>query len=265
MDGGGFDFDGGTQHSIMQYNYSHDNDGEGFVVANGIAGSGPNTNNVVRFNISQNDGQRNPYGGIIVAYGEVDNADIYNNTVYTGPNAAGRHESAFAVQDDAIPVHVHVRNNIFQTWGGAYLVSVAIPGTDLQIQGNLYWTNGDPLRFEWQYTPYTGISAVRAVAPTFEKVGSTAVEIIHDPSLVALGWGDTIGDGDSLEAGLGVYQAQASTPTSLNPFSMGVVWDPNRFANDSFMNRYFNADATDLFGNSFGDRPVWRVGADQGW
>ena len=29
-DGGGFDLDGGVTHSIMQHNYSHDNDGAGY-------------------------------------------------------------------------------------------------------------------------------------------------------------------------------------------------------------------------------------------
>jgi hypothetical protein len=32
-DGGGFDLDGGVTNSVMQYNYSHDNDGAGFLIA----------------------------------------------------------------------------------------------------------------------------------------------------------------------------------------------------------------------------------------
>jgi hypothetical protein len=265
MDSGGFDFDGGTQYSIMQYNYAHDNYGEGFLLCNDVPNSGPNTGNVLRFNISQNDGRRNPYGGIILSHGTINNADIYNNTVYVGPNSTGQHVSAFAIQDDAVPNSVHVRNNIFETYGGAYLVSVAIPGTDLQIQSNLYWTNnGDPFRWEWRFTPYSSLSALRAAAPTFEKVGSTAVEIIADPNLVALGWAGTVGEGDALASGLSMYQAQRGTPMGLNQFSRGVVWDPYGYSVDPFMNRYFNADATDFFGNSFGNRTTWRVGADQG-
>ena len=33
MDGVGFDFDGGVTNSVMQYNYSHDNDAAGFLRA----------------------------------------------------------------------------------------------------------------------------------------------------------------------------------------------------------------------------------------
>ncbi len=56
-DGGGFDFDQNTTNSLMQYNYSHDNDGVGYLVfaAAGVPASG----NVLRYNISQNDGRKN--------------------------------------------------------------------------------------------------------------------------------------------------------------------------------------------------------------
>ena len=32
VDGGGFDFDGGVTNSILQYNYSHDNHGSGYLI-----------------------------------------------------------------------------------------------------------------------------------------------------------------------------------------------------------------------------------------
>jgi hypothetical protein len=268
LDSGGFDFDGGTNQSVMQYNYAHDNDGQGFVFSDFIPSSGPNTNNVLRYNVSQNDGRRNPYGGIILTHGTIDTADIYNNSVYVGPNSTGRHVSAFSIQDDAVPTHVHVRNNVFETWGGAFLVSVAIPGTDLQIQSNLYWTsNNDPFRWEWQFTPYStldGPTGLRSVAPTFERVGTVAVQMIVDPHLVAIGWAGTIGNADALQTGLNPYSLQSTAPAGLNEESLGVAWDPHGFATDSFLSHYFSADPMDMFGHRYGQRTIWSIGADQG-
>ena len=50
-------------NSVMQYNYSHDNDGAGYGLYQGST-SAPWSNNVVRYNISQNDGRKNGYGAI---------------------------------------------------------------------------------------------------------------------------------------------------------------------------------------------------------
>jgi hypothetical protein len=80
-DGGGFDLDGGVTNSFMQYNYSHGNKGAGFGIYQ-YATPLPFSNNVVRYNISQND-----IGGGITLWGQdassvVTNTAIYNNTVY---------------------------------------------------------------------------------------------------------------------------------------------------------------------------------------
>ncbi len=64
-DGGGFDLDRNVSNSIMQYNYSHDNDGAGYLLCH-IVNNQNFTNNIVRYNISQNDGKKNSYGGIRV-------------------------------------------------------------------------------------------------------------------------------------------------------------------------------------------------------
>jgi len=62
-DGGGFDLDSGTSNSILQYNYSHANDGAGFMLAHGRTDR-LHAGNIVRYNVSQNDGRKNKYGGI---------------------------------------------------------------------------------------------------------------------------------------------------------------------------------------------------------
>src|SRR5262249_43387923 len=87
-DGGGFDFDGGVSESIMQYNYSAENDGPGFMVFDFGAAPFRIADNIVRFNISENDGRKNGYAGIHVkSVGEpIERLNVYHNTVFTGPS-----------------------------------------------------------------------------------------------------------------------------------------------------------------------------------
>ena len=125
-DGGGFDIDGGSSDCIIQYNYSHDNEGAGILLAE-YGAILPFTNNIVRFNISQNDGRKNSYGAISIwgvdSVYRVRNSFIYNNTVYL--NAASRiNGTPAAIKFDGPNLSgVFIANNIFAVTGGALLVS----------------------------------------------------------------------------------------------------------------------------------------------
>lgn len=90
-DGGGFDLDGGVTHSLVQYNYSYNNDGAGYLVWHYWGAAHPLAHNVIRYNLSINDGRKNRYGGIHLGagHGRVDDIMVYNNTVYTSAAAGG--------------------------------------------------------------------------------------------------------------------------------------------------------------------------------
>lgn len=83
-DGEGFDSDWNSRGTIIQYNYSHDNDGGFLLIC--ADGSQPaeasigNIGTIVRYNISVNDRTR----GINLS-GPVKDSQIYNNTIYVGP------------------------------------------------------------------------------------------------------------------------------------------------------------------------------------
>jgi hypothetical protein len=91
-DGMAYDVDYGTRGTIMQYNYSHDNQG-GFMLM-----CSPSTSYcdrfIIRYNISQNDGiSRSAYaypgagyreGATFTVGGQATNGLIYNNTIYIG-------------------------------------------------------------------------------------------------------------------------------------------------------------------------------------
>lgn len=75
-DGMAWDADFGTDGTVYQYNYSHDNQG-GMAMFCGCGGNGSSTTNATfRYNISQNDG-----GQVLRDAGE-SNGRFYNNTVY---------------------------------------------------------------------------------------------------------------------------------------------------------------------------------------
>jgi len=91
-DGGGFDLDGGVTNSVMQFNYAHDNDGAGYLLCQ-YAGASLWSGNIVRHNVSINDGRKNGYAGIhVVNIGSgLEDAKIHDNVVSmeARPDGAG--------------------------------------------------------------------------------------------------------------------------------------------------------------------------------
>lgn len=65
LDGGGFDFDGGITNSLMQYNLAMDNEGAGYGLFQ-FGGATEWSNNIMRYNVSINDGIKNSKAGIYV-------------------------------------------------------------------------------------------------------------------------------------------------------------------------------------------------------
>jgi len=106
LDGQSFDSDRHCHNTTFQYNYSHDNDG-GFLLIMGD----DNSNNTVRYNISQNDDAR-----IFQFGGPTRDNKIYNNTIYIRKGM-----SVLAVQLayylGDYPINTHFYNNIFYADG----------------------------------------------------------------------------------------------------------------------------------------------------
>ncbi|MEA2709452.1 MAG: hypothetical protein QOF78_2053 [Phycisphaerales bacterium] len=151
-DGGGFDLDGGVTNSVMQYNYSHANDGAGFLLAQ-FSGAKTFTGNVIRYNVSQNDGRKNGYGGIH-AFGPIQDTLVYNNTVFMGPAAKNqpdtRNEASAAVRfRDGSTKDIAFYNNLFVLQGASGDPSffdpamLSLSSADEQsFSNNNYWRIG---------------------------------------------------------------------------------------------------------------------------
>lgn len=81
-DGGGFDFDGGITNSIIQYCVSYENQGSGYCLFQ-YAGASPWYNNIIRYNISENDGTVSASkAGIYVWNSSEDASQFYDCSFY---------------------------------------------------------------------------------------------------------------------------------------------------------------------------------------
>ena len=140
-DGAGFDLDGGVRNSVVQYNHSHDNDGAGYLLAQ-FEGARPFYGNVLRYNLSVNDGRRNRYGGIHLwstgANGGITDTTFYANRVYMAQSANGN-PAAVDCSSKGIR-NIRLYNNRFQTDGKTVLVR-GETNRNAIFEGNNFGTN----------------------------------------------------------------------------------------------------------------------------
>lgn len=176
-DGGGFDFDGGVTNSVMQYNLSYNNVGCGYLLCQ-YGGAAPWKNNIVRYNISVNDGSKNFQAGIGLWLGDqgIGDASIYNNTIVNPVHAV-------ATLGD-LPRFVY-RNNIFLV-GGDILHG---PFTKSRFENNLFWSTGGGAVYRDEKTVYATLSQW-AEATEQEQAAGKLVGWYIDPrvTLPPSGW-----------------------------------------------------------------------------
>lgn len=202
-DGGGFDFDGGVTNSVMQYNYSHDNDGSGYLVWMYEGSPHVFRGNVVRYNISENDGRKHGYGAIHCG-GDISHCDIYNNTIYIAPAPSGTPKGIVAAG-----ANMRFCNNLVVATGGLPLIAGEdSPG--LIVAGNSYWSGDGPFRIEWGGKSYHSLDAWRA-ATGQERAGGEDTGVTADPKLTDAGNGGTLDDADRLEA-VTAYRLRPGSP-----------------------------------------------------
>jgi hypothetical protein len=214
-DGGGFSLDQGTSNSLLQYNYSHDNAGAGLLLAHrpdDLAHSG----NVVRYNVSHNDGRRNNFASLHV-WGRIRNAEIYNNTVYVKYVSTGSPRAVY-IKNTSIETHdvqhLHIRNNIFVTTSSAKLVEVSASqldgAVDLRFENNAYFSSGATPKYVWGATTYTSLASWR-LATGQEQIGGVAFGYEGDPMLEGPGSAGTIGDAAGLNR-IEAYRLRGGSP-----------------------------------------------------
>jgi hypothetical protein len=113
-DGGGFDFDGGTTNSIIEYCQSYNNDGAGYMIYNFNWNNIQNSGNTIRYSTSQNDAIQ---GMQAIVFGS-SGIPLSNNVVYgtTIINTDGREGTMY----NGTYTGVAFTNNIWMTAGPLY-------------------------------------------------------------------------------------------------------------------------------------------------
>jgi len=161
-DGGGFDLDGGMTDSVIQYCYSHENQGYGYLLAQ-FNGARPFSGNSIRYNISQNDGRADNEGAINVwdYYGgsQLQNTQVYNNTIFIQPALQGTPAAVKFLSP--VASSVCFRNNLFITTGGVRLVWAEGFRVGGAFQQNDYWPSGGTFQIQWGATTYGSLRAWR--------------------------------------------------------------------------------------------------------
>ncbi len=249
-DGAGFDLDGGVTNSILQYNYSHDNDGAGYLLGQ-YANARPWGNNTMRYNIGQNDGITNE-GGIDVFKGPgttMNGANIYNNTIYISPQAANSSESAVYFTNWFTGINnIAFYNNIFYSTGGVPFVGIPT-GYSAFFAGNIYWSSGSPFSLFYQGIDYSSLSSWRTATGN-ELIGGSNTGINSDPLLTNPGSGGTIGFGNNL--------------TTLNAYKINNSSSPaNNAALDLLSLFSINPGNTDFWGTILPGGNANGIGANQ--
>jgi hypothetical protein len=138
-DGGGFGLDGGVTDSVLQYNYSHGNDGAGYGLFQ-YENAFPWFGNRVRYNLSFNDGQKNGFAGIQIwngGSGLLAEAQIHDNIVVVigASGQAPPHALSFKTESSTFSVH----HNTFIALGEAGLLRIASAQRDLSFAANRCW------------------------------------------------------------------------------------------------------------------------------
>jgi Right handed beta helix region len=178
-DGDGFDLDGGSIECVLQYNYSHDNDGAGILVYTYPYAPLADRNNIVRYNICENDAVKlGEYGAIHVGndgHG-MSGVEIYNNTFISGRSART------VVSLHGKDIRVAFRNNLILAPATCPLVTIDHDSVEKIFEGNLYWAGGGP--FKIKTTGANTCDSLEAWRRTGkETIGGKAVGLFADPRL----------------------------------------------------------------------------------
>jgi hypothetical protein len=203
-----------------------------------------NVNNTIRFNVSENDGRGGRYGAIGLFYG-VEDAKIYNNTVYLSPTASGGIPSGAAYLEFWTGSDVLFANNIFETTGGVPLLYTGdvLGGTGLAFLGNDYYAVDGKFVILYGGAAYFSLSSWQA--DTFQEWLGAGLQV--DPQLVAPGEGGTIDNPDQLNT-LYAYELAPDSPV------IGMGLD---------LKAYFGIDPgpVDYFGNLLSPSTGFAMGA----
>lgn len=244
VDGCGFDMDGGTQNSGCLYNYSHDNDGAGFMDFSFTGASGDNLNNTIAFNLSVNDGATNSSAIRIVGSGSIlTGCKVYNNTVFR--KSAVATTGCMEVVKGTAALSATIANNIFVSENAncrLVTTNATNPGAGVTFAGNCYYAIST-FTIEWNGTSYS-TGPLWQTATGQEKIASVNVAFFSiEPQTYLFGATGIVGDSSMgrltvasalYNTGVNIFTNFSIDPgtrdlyggvvSSAGPYSVGCSW-----------------------------------------
>ncbi len=238
VDGDGFDLDIYTSNSVMEYNYSHDNEGVGYLLTSWTNDT-THQKNAIRYNVGQNNGD-----GILL-YGPFFNEEIYNNTIYSAernPIYGFKIDHGFWALNFGFPSNysrnIFVRNNIFYMHGNVNAVEIDAKQTkgdsNVFFQGNVYYNDSGNLTYIQNNITYKSLSAWRnATVQEIIKTDTLGWEM--NPLLKAAGKGLTIGNTTNLNSLIAyqIFDSSAIIGLGLNMDSILSITNVLDYFNDT--------------------------------
>ena len=218
-DGGGFDFDGGVTNSVMQYNLSYNNMGPGYGLYQ-YSGAAKWENNIVRYNISFNDGTAIDSCGLQIWNGqaagpEMKNALIYNNVFY---NESGK---AVNYKNGNVP-GLYYANNLFIS----KLNPVSGKHSKSVFDNNLYWKT-DAERFDFKVDLNGIFEDPKLKIPESNELQTELLKAGDFDFFKLLPGSPVIGKGKSITGNGGFDFWGTPLPTGANQLNLGV-WQQNQ-------------------------------------
>ena len=171
----GIDLDGGTSNSVVEYNYTHHNAGNGLLAYDSNVGSDVWGNNTYRYNISENDDWTGVQGGLMSAVGSVPHNPlyIYNNTFFDNNTTETTLSSSSAcfyfgygggtwASGSRIANNICYLNALDRAGRNGQFYYNPYTQSGMTLSNNLYWTDYSVPAWHWGGTIYKGIAAWKA-------------------------------------------------------------------------------------------------------
>ena len=164
-DGGGFDLDGATVNSVLQYNVSWGNYGYGYQLYDFFWGD--HQHNTVRYNVTIGDGKvtssrrPTPGQGVLVGFGHLLDESVHHNLAYV--ENTGDSDVKLVQIDTWTGAHLAFHDNLYVAGNRIRPFDVlATTGTNLQMFDNVYVFAEAPREFFWNEQVYTSLDEWRA-------------------------------------------------------------------------------------------------------
>lgn len=185
-DGGGFDIDGGSSGCIIQNNFSYNNEGAGYLLAE-FGAQFPFEDNIIRFNVSVNDARKNGYGAITVwgssPVHRVTRSVVHNNTIYLDDRNIINGMPAVINFMGSNFSDVLITNNVFVTKGNVLMVTrdTSFNTSAARLINNNYYSYDRNYKINWSDRQFNSLQGWLKNDGQQEKLDGKNTAMSYDP------------------------------------------------------------------------------------